>query len=184
MSFIGKFRDLHGTRIGEFYVQSLAVSARNSAGHPRWRLICGRCGYPTSIDHYRLMPLVESKHSQATLRCANPACELSTHAHHSESLSDIRRRERQANEQAARSAEEAQKSAQEQAAKERAKDARIAALKVEYRFYWNHQIQIIEEYKIASLARWCELPDTTRSKLLEIVRKDATARIEGLQEEK
>lgn len=179
MNFVGTFADLTGERLGPFHVKSMA--GRDATGIPRWKIVC-TCGYPQTLDHYRLLPLVESKHSQTTLRCANPACELARHSHRSESLSDMRRRERQANEQAARSAEEVQKSAQEQASKERARDARIAALKAEYRTYWLHQIQTsIEESKIASLARWCELSDTTRSRLLEIMQKDPNARIEGLK---
>jgi len=96
-------------------------------------------------------------------------------------LAEFRRRERREAEQAAKAAAEAQRVAEAETVKQRIEDARIAALKAEYRFYWNHQINTtIEESKIASLARWCQLSDGTRATVLDRLRANPTARIQGL----
>ena len=96
-------------------------------------------------------------------------------------LSEFRKRERREAEQAAKAAAEAKRAADAEAVQQHIKDAKIAALKAEYRFYWNHQINTtIEESKITPLARWCELSDGTRKTVLELLRADPTARIQGL----
>jgi hypothetical protein len=98
-----------------------------------------------------------------------------------ETLSEFRKRERREAEQAAMVAAEAQRAADAETTKQRTKDARIAALKAEYRFYWNHQIKTsIEESKITPFVRWCELSDGTRKTVLDLIQKDPTVRIQGL----
>ena len=96
-------------------------------------------------------------------------------------LAEFRRRERREAEQAAKAAAEAQRVAEAETVKRRIEEARIAALKAEYRFYWNHQINTtIEESKIAPFSRWCELQDGTRKTVLDRLRANLTARIQGL----
>jgi hypothetical protein len=96
-------------------------------------------------------------------------------------LSEFRKRERREAEQAARAAAEEKRIADAEAVRQRIKDARIAALKAEYRFYWNHQIKTsIEESKITPFVRWCELSDGTRRTVLDLIQKNPAVRIAGL----
>lgn len=96
-------------------------------------------------------------------------------------LSEFRKRERRDAEQAAKAAAEVQRAADAETVQQRIKDARTAALKAEYRFYWNHQINTtIEESKIVPFSRWCELQDGTRKMVLDILRADPNVRIQGL----
>ena len=99
----------------------------------------------------------------------------------SESFAEFRRRERTAAEQVARAAAETQKAGEIKAAKERATQARLAALKAEYRFYWNHQIRTrIKESEITSFQRWQELTNGTRRMVIDRISKDPTVYFQGL----
>jgi hypothetical protein len=96
-------------------------------------------------------------------------------------LAEFRRREHREDEKAAALAAEAQRVAEAETVKQRIEDARIAALKSSYRIYWLHQIKTsIEETKIVPFSRWCELQDGTRKTVLDRLRANSTARIQGL----
>jgi hypothetical protein len=179
VNFLGTYANLAGLKIGQFTVEELA--GRDASGAPRWRIVCADCHYPQTLPHSRIAPLVQGRNTQTTLRCANPACPQSHRESQSETIDEFRKRQRREAEQAARVAAEVQRAAEAETVKQRIEDARIAALKAEYRFYWNHQINTtIEESRIAPLARWCQLSDGTRKTVLDRLRANPTARIQGL----
>lgn len=175
MSFLGTYADLTGYHIGSFTVDGLI--GRDKSGAPTYRVKCGQCWSHQGIGHARLAHLTQSKASQRSLCCNNPACPLSRHEHHSESLGDLRGQERKQAEQAA----EAVRLARIEAEKQRAKAAQIAALKAEYRRYWNHQMRTnIEQSKIVKLERWQQLTEGTRRLIMDRISKDPTVYFEGL----
>lgn len=179
MTFIGTYRDLRGQTVGAFDIVELA--GRSHDGHPRWRLVCGRCGQPQVLEHGKLLKLVESEHTQTTLRCSNPACELARHSHRSESLSDMRRRELQELKRAEAATADAKASADAKAMRDRAQAARYAELQRSYVRFVNQQWSAgQEDAKICTRQRWCELTDATRRMVLDMIQKDATVRFENL----
>jgi hypothetical protein len=178
MNFRGIYADLTGQSIQKFTVEGLA--GRDPSGAPRWKVVCS-CGHPQVLGHAKLLPLVQGRTTQTSLLCGSPACPLSRRESQSETIEEFRRQERREAEQAARLAAESQKATEAEAAKRQAEDARIAALKAEYRFYWNHQIKTeIEESKIIPLTRWCELSEGTRKVVLDALSIDPNVRISGL----
>lgn len=171
-----RYADLTGCRIGNFYVDSILGRNSKKGGVPIWRLACSKCSYPLQLGHHQVQAMIQAGPS-AKFPCANNACVLSRMEHTSETLADIRRAERIEAERAA----EARRAAEAEAAKQRARDDRLAALKTEYRRFWNHQVQTpIALDKIVSLARWCQLADGTRKMILDRITKDPTVRFEGL----
>lgn len=64
-------------------------------------------------------------------------------------------------------------------AEQKARDAKVAALKDEYRGYWLHQIKTrITEDKILTLDEWRQLSSGTRNMILDRLSKDPTAYVE------
>src|ERR1700743_2700916 len=121
MGFIGNFADLTGYKLGNFQIESLV--GRDTAGYPKWRTVCGKCGQSQVISHRKLAPLIESK-AVASFQCTNGACELSRSHRDTETLADIRRQESREAEQAEkRRAEELQR-----AAEQAKRDATVSAL--------------------------------------------------------
>lgn len=175
-AFVGTFANLAGMTVGRFRIDQL--TGRDKAGAPRWRVICGVCYLPQTLPHAKLANLVQGKHSQASLLCANPACPLSHHERQVETITDLRRQERRENREAEEAALEARLAAESLAAKQRLNDAKFADLQTQYREYWLHQIKTtIEEAEIASLARWSKLSDGTRKAVLDAIASDATLQV-------
>jgi hypothetical protein len=178
-NFIGQYLNLAGYTVGNFKVESLA--GRTGTGSPRWKLRCTSCGDYQTLDHATLMPLIQGRQSQMSLQCTG-SCPLSRTVRVSESLFDIRRQERMEAKAAEEQAAQVAKASAEAKAVKRAADAGRLALQREYIRYWNHQIKNTEtnESEIASLKRWTELTNDTRSRIMEIIGKDATVRVTGL----
>lgn len=176
MNFIGNYANLTGQRIGPFYVEGMV--GRNASGAPCWRIIheVEDCGCPQMVEHSRLVLLLQGRGTQISLHCANPACEFSRQTRQIETVEQFRKHER--NEAIA--ASEAQEVSTREQARKRIADSRLAALKEQYRAYWLHQIKTdIEESRIASFVRWCELSDTTRQEIVDLCHADSTVRIQG-----
>jgi phage terminase large subunit GpA-like protein len=179
MGFIGTFANLTGYKVGDFKVEGLA--GRDAAGAPRWTVACRKCGQEQVLAHARMATALESK-AVNNLVCANPSCPLSrSHDKESESFAEFRQRERREAEQAARQSKAEAAERQAEAAKGRAEFEKVAALRMEYRTYWNHQIQTeIEESKLISFKRWQQLQPDTRSLILDKIKTDPTIMVEGL----
>jgi hypothetical protein len=179
MSFLGNFADLTGLRIDNFTV--LSIAGRDSARAPRWRVLCGECCQEQVIPHAKLAAVLESK-APANLRCANAACPSSwSQTNHSESLAEFRQRQRREADEAAQADAEKQEAAEIEAAQQRAEEARLAALKAEYRFYFNHQLRTeAKESDIVPLERWQQLTNETRRMVLERISKDPAVWFRGL----
>ncbi len=169
MSFLGTFADLTGQKIGKFVVDGLA--GRDN-GAPRWKLICGTCFYPQNLPHSKVAPLVQGRHSQKSLLCANPACPASRHEHQVETLTDIRRQERQAELKAA----EAQRQAAANDEKERKKAARADRIQREFLRYLSHQWRVgAADKDICKQSRWFSLSDSSRKNVLDAMEKNPTS---------
>jgi hypothetical protein len=176
MSFIGTFADLTGMKVGRFRVEEL--TGRDKAGAPRWKVVCGVCCFPQTLPHSNAVNLVQGKHSQTSLLCANPACPLSHQAREIETITDLRRKERRQAKEAEASAAEAQRAVEQQATKLRASEARMTGIKASYRTYWLHQIRTtIPESEIATLAQWGKLSEATRQQVLTACAADPTVQI-------
>jgi hypothetical protein len=170
MSFLGTFADLTGKKIGKFVVDGL--SGRDKAAAPVWRVLCDLCSFPQSIPHYKIAPLVQGRHSQMSLLCANPACPASRHERHTETIDDFRRQERQALAKAA----EAQREAAANAEKEQKKAARADRIQREYLAYLNHSWRVgAADKDICTQRRWATLSDTSRRKVLDAMEKYPTS---------
>lgn len=167
-SFLGTFADLTYCKLGNFEVESLA--GRDAAGHPRWRVVCGKCGDLQIVPHSKIAPLINTK-AAANFQCKNGACPLSRNHHHSETLTDLRQAERREAEEAARRLAEEQRAAAEIAAE----DARLAKLKAQYAFYYRHQLKTkIETAQIVPFERWRQLTPETRKMVIETLRGEPT----------
>jgi len=178
MTFLGTHADLGGQQIGAFRVVELA--GRDAAGAPRWRIVCDGCHYPQTLPHSRIALLVQGRHSQITLLCANPACPQSHREHESETIDEFRRRERREAEQAASAAAEAQRADQASAAKEQADCARSAEIQRQYIQYLNHQWRAgQDDDKICPISKWFALQPGTRRIVNDLIAKDPGAKISG-----
>jgi hypothetical protein len=178
VGFIGNFVDLTGYQFGSFTVQSLAGRDRQSL--PRWTVVCGSCGLEQVFPHAKLTPLLNSKAADNNLRCANAGCSLShTQRAGSESLVETRIRERREAQEAEKLAAQSAAEHEIESAEQRARQAKLAALKDEYRGYWLHQIKTrIAEDKILTLDEWAQLTQSTRQMILDRLGKDPTAYVE------
>lgn len=178
-SFLGSYVNMTGYEIGNFRVEGLA--GRDPSGAPCWRIVCAQCCYPQTLPHAKLAPLVQGRHSQITLLCANSACPLSCQETLAETFSQFRRREAGLAKQAADTAAVAQRAAEAEAEKARAQAARHAEIQREYIRYVNHQwLAGQEDAKICTQRRWFELTGGTRRTVLDLIEKDRTVRIAGL----
>ncbi len=174
MSFLGPYLNLTDCAVGGFTVESLA--GRDAAGHPKWRVVCSKCGDVQVLPHKKLAPLIDSGAAQ-NLQCANGACKLSRSNRYSETLNDFRRQERKEANAAARRAADAQRKADAEAAKARA----VAVLKREWQEYYRHQLQTnIELTEIMPFERWRQLSPGNRQIIMERLRADPTAYFTGL----
>ena len=171
MIFLGTYADLTGRRIGNFLVAGL--SGRDSAGAPCWRIVCDQCQYPQTLSHAKLAPLVQSRATQASIQCANPACPLSRQASTSETISEFRRRERREAAQAAIIEANDAAERNKETRRQRADDANLEAVRREYIRVWNHLIRTpIEESKIVTFDRWKSLSAIDRRMLLDRMNAD------------
>lgn len=136
-----------------------------------WRVTCGQCGSHQGINHARLAHLLESKATQDSLLCANPGCPLSRHQHRSASLADLREQERHETQRTA----EAERLAAIEAEQQRQKDAKVEALKNQWRTYYRHQLKTqIKVSDIASWQRWQTLSPGTREMVMQALYADPT----------
>lgn len=175
-TFLGTSANLAGMKVGQFLIEELA--GRDKAGAPLWKVVCDVCVFPQTLPHSKLANLVQGKHSQVSLLCANLACPLSHHENQNETITQFRRQERRQAQEAEALAAAAQRSAEQLAAKQRLNNAKLADLKTQYRTYWLHQIKTtIDEAAIASLAQWSSLSEDTRKQLLAACAADPTVRI-------
>ena len=171
MSFLGTFADLTGKKIGNFVVDGLA--GRDKSGAPVWRVIHD-CGYRQSLFHSKLAPLVQGRHSQKSLLCANSACPASRHERKVETISDIRRQEKQAAIEVA----EAKREADALAEKDRLKAARRDRIMSEFVKYLNHQWKVgADDAQICHQRRWFALSDESRKALLDAMKKNPRATV-------
>jgi hypothetical protein len=169
-NFLGTFANLAGKRIGRFIVTELA--GRDTSGAPRWKVVCDECSYPKTLSHSKLAPLVQGRHSQISLLCQNPACPLSHRENQTETLTDIRRQERQAEAKAA----EAQREAAANAEKEQKKAVRDDRIRREYLAYLNHQWRVgAADKDICTQKRWFSLSDSSRKHVLDAAEKHPTS---------
>ena len=168
--FIGTAADLRGKRVGRFLIDELV--GRDASGAPRYRVLCDECAFPQSLSQARLAPLVQGRHSQISLLCANPACPLSHRDNQTETLSDFRRQERQALAKAA----EAQREATANAEKEQKKAARADRIQREYLAYLNHSWRVgAADKDICKQSRWFSLSDSSRKNVLDAMEKNPTS---------
>jgi hypothetical protein len=179
--FLGTFADLTGYRINNFMIEGL--SGRDVSGAPFWRVVhqAAGCNYPQSLPHSRIAALVQGRHSQISLLCANPACPLSHRESQSETIDEFRRRERREAEQAARAAAEAKREADAKAETDRRQAARDAEIQRTYIRYLNAQWRAgQDDDTICSRRRWFELTPGTREIVMDLIEKDPMVRIGGL----
>lgn len=170
MSFLGTFANLTGRKIGKFVVDGL--SGRDKSGAPVWRVLCDHCSYPQTMPHSKVAPLVQGRHSQISLLCQNPACPLSHRENQTETLTDIRRQERQAELKAA----EAQRQAAANDEKERKKAARAYRIQRDFLAYLNHQWRVgAADKDICTQKRWLSLSDSSRKNVLNAMEKNPTS---------
>jgi hypothetical protein len=180
-NFIGHFADLTNYRVGSFLIEGF--SGRDASGAPVWRIVHedAGCNYPQTLPHSKIAPLVQGRHSQITLLCANPACPQSHRENESESIDSFRRRERQEAEQAVRITAEAKRVADAQADKDRMQAARDASIQRQYLQYLNHQWNAGQtDEKICPRSRFFRLSDGTRRIVLDMIERNAAVRIAGL----
>jgi hypothetical protein len=172
MSFIGTFADLTGKKIGKFVVDGL--SGRDKTRSPVWRVLCDLCSYPQSLPHSKVAPLVQGRHSQVSLLCANAACPASRHERKVETISDIRRQEKQAAIEVA----EAKREADALAEKDRLKAARRDRIMSEFVKYLNHQWKVgADDAQICHQRRWFALSDESRKAILDAMKKNPRATV-------
>jgi hypothetical protein len=170
MSFLGTYADLRGKRVGAFRVEELA--GRNKSGSPMWRVSCDVCCYPQTLPHSKLAPLVQGRHSQKTLLCANAACPASRHERHEETIKDVRRQEKQQQIQVA----EAQRELEAKAEKDRLKADRQERIRREFAAYLNHQWRVgAKDEQICNSRRWFSLSDESRKAVLDAMKKNPAA---------
>jgi hypothetical protein len=174
MPFLGTFANLTGYQLGDFCVETLV--GRDAAGHPKWRIVCGKCRESQIVPHQKIALLIEAK-APENFQCVNQSCELS-HTHgYSLSLADIKREERMESEHAARQEAAARQAATEQAAK----DAKLIPIKAEYAFYARHQLgTAIEDSQILTFDRWRRLTPETRRMVLDALKTDRETYFIGL----
>lgn len=174
MGFLqGNFRDLTGEIVGVFTVQRLV--GRDAAGAPKWEVRCEACTACQVVPHAKLAPMIASR--ATNLQCINPDCVNYRSHGHTQTLADVRREERKQAEQDARQAVEEQRKVQEAAAK----NARLAAVRDEYRKYYVHQLGTPIDYAdIVSFDRWRQLVPETRRMVLKRLEEDATVYFRGL----
>jgi len=178
MGFIGTYADLDGQRIGFF--------PRRGTCWPRcfwcsrWKLVW-MLFVPQTLPHAKLAPLVQGRHSQISLFCANPACFRSHRESQSETIDEFGGESVEKLRETARVAADAQRSAEAGTVNQRWKmpGSRRSKLRRVPAFIlppdqYNHRGS-----KITPLARWCELSDGTRKTVLDLLRADPTARIKG-----
>ena len=166
---LGTAANLTGKKIGAFVVDGL--SGRDKSGAPVWRVIHD-CGYPQSLSHFKLAPLIQGRHSQVSLLCANPACPASRHERKVETISDIRRQEKQAAIEVA----EAKREADALAEKDRLKAARRDRIMSDFVKYLNHMWRLgADNDQICHQRRWFALSDESRKAVLDAMKKNPRA---------
>lgn len=171
---LGTFANLTGKRIGKFTIESLAGRDKSSAA-PVWRVVCDRCNYPQTLAHAKLASLVQGKHTQISLLCANPACPASRHERETESLADVRRKERQDSIVVVA----AQREAAEKAEKDRQRTARADRILREFTRYLNHQWRVgAADEQICTSRRWSSLSDASRKAVLDAMKANPNKRID------
>jgi hypothetical protein len=180
-SFIGHFADLTNYRVGSFLIEKFL--GRDASGAPVWRIVHedAGCNCPQTLPHSKIAPLVQGRHSQITLLCANPVCPQSHRQSQSETHSEFRKRELRESEKAARVAAEEKLAADAQAEKDRKQTASDAEIQRQYIRYVHSQWAAKQnDEKICTRQRWFELTPGTRQIVNDLVQKDPTVRIAGL----
>lgn len=160
--FIGSFADLTGFTVGNFKVEELAGRDRNKA--PLWRVICQQCHCDQVFNHARLTSALETKTAEQVLHCQNAACIRSrSSVVRTETLSDVRRAER---EQQERTELEAQRQ-RELAAREAGKQADIRAEQQTWIRFANAQIKAgVAVEDLMTFESWQRQSDHWREEIL------------------
>lgn len=150
--FLGSYADLTGHTIGGFTIFQLA--RRDRAKAPVWRAICQQCKQENIFTHAKLTNAAETNAAAEVLFCQNAACSRSRIPPvHQDTLSDIRRAEREAQ----REAERQRRQEEERAAQEAARQNAIRAEKVRWIRFANSQMQVgimPTDEQFMSFERW------------------------------
>ncbi len=166
----GRWRSYVGETVGGFYVFDIASQVTaNRDGSPRYDVRCNSC------LHYDIRTQLElsTAANGARMFCSNQTCPASRVEHpESESLTDLRRQER---EQEARTERE-QASRRAEAARRAAKDAagrkHLDSFREDHRRYTLQQInQGVPAEQIMSLHKFADLRDDVRDKINQAVRR-------------
>jgi len=166
--FLGNYADLSGYSIGGFKIFELA--GRDRAKAPIWRAMCQQCRQENIFAHAKLKSAAESKAAEQVLFCQNAACSrYRKPTVRDETLSDIRRAEREEQ----RQAELAAQRERDRAAQHAANEAALREEKKRYLRFANAQIRagvMPEDENFLTFERWLKSSEHWRQEVLSRIR--------------